>query len=716
MSITPFPPAPLVTDDRATFNTKAFARVAADGLFVTEINLAIADIDDDVASASASAGTATTQAGIATTKAGLTAADALATAADRVQTGLDRASATDSAATASARAGDAAASAASVVRDGSGGVAGLTGYAINIWNSVKSFKSLLSFADLTEDRSHVLPNKSGTVALLDDVTTALSSANAYSDGLVVGAWDDRGSWSAVATTYPTTGGRGVGGLPVKGDLWTISAAGTLAGGVVVNIGDVLRAIVDTPGQAAANWAVVENNIGYVPENAANKRTSFQATPDDTHYASEKLVKDSLDGKAATNASTTGSANSLKSNATTGVMQIVGPAAGATRVMTVPDANATLVTAATLNGGTLPANVASLTAATLSQGPSIFVFDSLRMSVEHASGGTQTVLYTALNQPTFMNIIPAFNGSQVDASVTAGLHAMFTVNGVAKTQIMLGTYLGCVKNGELLSLPGQDPANTLNHDQFVAYARACGAGHHVMTNPEAAGLALWCRANSFQPRGNTNTGSAYDAAWETGVISGAGRTATGSGPASWRHNNSLSGISDLCGNVWEWSPGMRVNNGEINIITNNDAALNATDLSAGSASWKAIAGATGALVAPGTAGTVKYAVSGTTAYTLVLGSGAAFEGMTNPSGTPVGAAALALCKAYGLYPVASALGGTIATPAANFDIFYLNAAIEALPSRFGNWSHAAGAGLFTLDCNSPRAYASNSLGARPAFVS
>ncbi len=39
-----------------------------------------------------------------------------------------------------------------------------------------------------------------------------------------------------------------------------------------------------------------------------------------------------------NASTATTANNLKSNATTGLMQVVGPAAGTTRVMTVPDAD------------------------------------------------------------------------------------------------------------------------------------------------------------------------------------------------------------------------------------------------------------------------------------------------------------------------------------------------------------------------------------------
>lgn len=42
-----------------------------------------------------------------------------------------------------------------------------------------------------------------------------------------------------------------------------------------------------------------------------------------------------------NQNTTGSANSVKSNATTGLMQIAGPTAGQTRVVTIPDANATM---------------------------------------------------------------------------------------------------------------------------------------------------------------------------------------------------------------------------------------------------------------------------------------------------------------------------------------------------------------------------------------
>lgn len=45
------------------------------------------------------------------------------------------------------------------------------------------------------------------------------------------------------------------------------------------------------------WSGKQDALGFTPEDVANKRTSFQVTPDDSHYPSEKLVKDSLDAKA-----------------------------------------------------------------------------------------------------------------------------------------------------------------------------------------------------------------------------------------------------------------------------------------------------------------------------------------------------------------------------------------------------------------------------------
>lgn len=46
----------------------------------------------------------------------------------------------------------------------------------------------------------------------------------------------------------------------------------------------------------STWNGKQDALGFTPENTANRRTTFQVTPDDTHYPSEKLVKDSLDSK------------------------------------------------------------------------------------------------------------------------------------------------------------------------------------------------------------------------------------------------------------------------------------------------------------------------------------------------------------------------------------------------------------------------------------
>jgi hypothetical protein len=81
----------------------------------------------------------------------------------------------------------------------------------------------------------------------------------------------------------------------------------------------------------------------------------------------------------------------------------------------------------------------------------------------------------------------------------------------------------------------------------------------------------------------------------------------------------------------------------------------------------------------------------------------------------GAGALLVLKVLGLMPVASQLGGTIAVPAANGDVFYIDVTSERLPGRLGSWNYAAGAGVFTLYCGNARSVADASLGARPAFI-
>lgn len=90
----------------------------------------------------------------------------------------------------------------------------------------------------------------------------LVAAKAYADTLALGLLDLRGAYDASGNTFPASGGSGTAGAVLKGDLWYISVAGTL-GGVAVNIGDAVFATVDTPGQTAGNWEILQGKK--VPE-------------------------------------------------------------------------------------------------------------------------------------------------------------------------------------------------------------------------------------------------------------------------------------------------------------------------------------------------------------------------------------------------------------------------------------------------------------------
>lgn len=144
------------------------------------------------------------------------------------------------------------------------------------------------------------PSQKATKTYVDNKSsTAENNAKSYADGLVVGLWDDRGNYNASGNVFPSSGGSGTAGAILKGDIWTISVAGTL-GGNAVGIGDTVRALIDTPGSTSSNWAIAENNIGYVPENSANKDTDGTlAANSDTKYASQKATKTYADTKIST---------------------------------------------------------------------------------------------------------------------------------------------------------------------------------------------------------------------------------------------------------------------------------------------------------------------------------------------------------------------------------------------------------------------------------
>ncbi len=201
-------------------------------------------------------------------------------------------------------------------KDVSGGYVGLTLMKINFYNAARTFLSFFTNAN-TAARTYTFQNRDGTIADDTDLATKEDTANkststslgtsntlfptqnavkSYVDAIVVGLLDDRGSYDASGNVFPSSGGSGTAGAILKGDLWYISVTGTL-GTKVVEVGDSIRALTDTPGQTATNWDILSVGIGFIPENVANKDTDGTlAANSDTKYASQKASKTYADTK------------------------------------------------------------------------------------------------------------------------------------------------------------------------------------------------------------------------------------------------------------------------------------------------------------------------------------------------------------------------------------------------------------------------------------
>ena len=161
----------------------------------------------------------------------------------------------------------------------------------------------------------VVTNKVVNFTTLNDIL--YPTVKAVNDAIataVTGLLDFRGSYNASTNLYPATGGSGVAGAILKGDLWIISVTGVL-GGSNVYVGDLLIAMQDTPGQTSSNWNVVGYGLSYVPENVSNKVTSISGTSTDTQYPSAKLLYDQLATKQGTGSYLTTLTTSTPTNLT-----------------------------------------------------------------------------------------------------------------------------------------------------------------------------------------------------------------------------------------------------------------------------------------------------------------------------------------------------------------------------------------------------------------
>lgn len=349
--------------------------------------------------------------------------------------------------------------------------------------------------------------------------------------------------------------------------------------------------------------------------------------------------------------------------------------------------------------------------------------SWRERVEDASFGRNTVMYDDANHPSVMVAVPCFPESDVLVGGANKPHPAFIVGGVVKPFIYISKYqshtVGAGATLRAVTLRGVDPGNTITFDNSLLACSQKGTGWHCMTNAEWAAIALLCKARGFMPRGNNNYGKDCSVAAEKAVPSylesaQTARTATGTGPVAWSSDGSPFGVYDLNGNVYEWVGGLRVNEGEIQVLPNNDAAINTKLQTVGSTEWKAML-QDGSMVAPGTADTLKYdfvavPVSGGAGKinTTTQANASAFYSYNTFETEAVSAGVTVpnLAKLLGIAPIDGSHGA---------DGLYVNTSGERCAIRGGHWGNTSNAGVFFLDLINARSAAGSYLGFRSAFI-
>ncbi|GHV79110.1 hypothetical protein AGMMS49944_09010 [Spirochaetia bacterium] len=321
-------------------------------------------------------------------------------------------------------------------------------------------------------------------------------------------------------------------------------------------------------------------------------------------------------------------------------------------------------------------------------------DTLLAGVLAASGGKQVIKYDIAGKPSVMVRIPRFNLEDISPDLGTGPHPAFVVGGVVKDEIFIGAYQAVVDEGKACSLPGVSPTVNINFDNAKKACTDKGPGWHLMTNWEWAAVALWALKNGFQPRGNTASGKAYEAGYETGTPApdNALKTLAGTGPNSWRHDNGPFGIADLVGNISEWQDGLKIVDKVIFMPDDNNYAL-------AESAWPKPAG-----------------------DQVVLGAQVASEGGWRGMTTTFGSLSDDIKKKLAsAMVVPNIVSGN--TPLAIFSqdgnavhgAFYITDTGEMLPFRGGSWDAGAVAGLAYLHLYYVRSIVRAIIGLRPAFI-
>ena len=353
------------------------------------------------------------------------------------------------------------------------------------------------------------------------------------------------------------------------------------------------------------------------------------------------------------------------------------------------------------------------------------FDLMGLALKCACPNNE-IIYDDKGMPSVMVRLPAKSYKELGLGSSMAIHPAWIVDGHEVDAIYISKFQNIIHGGRAYSLPGQDPANTLDFDQARAACNAKGEGWHLMTAMEWGAIACMCKAAGTMPYGNNDYGkdsreSGYYASpsFERDSSERIQRVGTGTGPLTWSHDRTPGGIWDLNGNVWEWQGGMRTVKGELQILANNNGSDNTKSQDDDSAEWKAIKGSDGSLITPNgsgtTSGSIKMSyVSSACQYSTTMsgqstdGRNCSFESVNCDSS--IGANAKLLLQALGMLKYDSTAG------AYEGDWFYWNnGETERCFLRGGTWGSGTGAGVFVSLGYDPRSGVGAYIGFRSAYV-
>ena len=234
------------------------------------------------------------------------------------------------------------------------------------------------------------------------------------------------------------------------------------------------------------------------------------------------------------------------------------------------------------------------------------FDLANLALQAVCPGNE-LLYDDKGMPSVMVKIPKMTYAELGMGTSRDVHPAFIVNDTEVSAIYISKYQNVIYDDRAYSMPGVDPCSA-NFDTAFNACATKGSGWHLMTRMEWGLLVRWCQNNGVMPRGNNSYGRCGGDVGYKAIPSFtrnnryAYRTATGTGPLTWYHDQSPSGIADLCGNVSEWMGGLRTVGGELQVLADNNGADSAHSQASAGAEWRAINAFNGSLIVPDGSGT------------------------------------------------------------------------------------------------------------------